>query len=605
MAPNTFTHGGGGDRDRFPPRHPDLPSVTFPFQSREADSSNPETLNEVPLEGPVYNNGGSSSPGHQPRPSTDSMPPNSNTAARLAELRNEMKANKQQIQTLTQAYSAVQSATEDISSTQEMLRNSGSPRQPLLYSYDAPPGRGKSTRTQGSKFRDYHHEDMDRPEEPERQAAGYEKQGWVDDDYYEGNPWYGQPRDKPVYSLGKPLPHTMRGSSGTKDKKKQQKKNKNRDEASAAEEGQARPHNKNMQQSIGGDGHFQEEGQQPPNKNQQQSSGNNNDGDPNSEKENHQNREDRGGLEPGDKYKVDGEPMGESEDKLARDGKKDPNDLRNWWARFRAKYPEPLAEFLATGMSIFLGISATLTMNLSKNQENQYGSYETSCWAWGFAFMFGIYIGGGVSGAHMSPAISISLSLFRGFPWRQCALYIVVQFAASLSAAALAYGIYYDALHYVDPAMETGWQSFFSYPQEWVSNETAFCSQVVAGAVMMIAVFALGDDQNNPPGMGMHAFILGMLQTTLKFSLGYNTGSALNPASDFGPRLVAWAVGYRTPKAFTNAWWIYGPWGGAMVGSIAGCLIYDLFIFVGSESPVNYKMPGTIRKRTKKMFSRK
>ncbi|KAK6832892.1 hypothetical protein PG987_007586 [Apiospora arundinis] len=595
MAPNSFTHGGL-DRVRFPPRHPDLPPpppVTFPFQSQEANTSNPETLNEVPMEGPVYNTAGGSSSPRTPRPSTDSMPPNSNTAVRLAELRNEMKANKQQIQALTEAYSAVQSAASDISSTQEMLKNSGSPRRTMFSPYEAPQ-RGKSTRTQGSKFRDYHQEDMNRPEELERQTAGHEKQGWVDDDYYEGNPWYGQPRDKPVYSLGKPLPHTMRGS-GKKDKKKKN----NKDEVSAAEEGQAHAKNKNMQQSSGGDGHFEEEGRQPPNKNQQQSGGSK------SDKDNHQDREDRGGLEPGYKYKVDGEPMGESEDKLAREGKKDPDDLRNWWARFRAKYPEPLAEFLATGMSIFLGISATLTVNLSKNQENQYGSYETSCWAWGFAFMFGIYIGGGVSGAHMSPAISISLSLFRGFPWRQCALYIVVQFAASLCAAALAYGIYYDALHYVDPAMETGWQSFFSYPQEWVSNETAFCSQVVAGAVMMIAVFALGDDQNNPPGMGMHAFILGMLQTTLKFSLGYNTGSALNPASDFGPRLVAWAVGYRTPKAFTNAWWIYGPWGGAMVGSIAGCLIYDLFIFVGSESPVNYKMPGAIRKRTKKMFSRK
>ncbi|KAK8046121.1 hypothetical protein PG996_014185 [Apiospora saccharicola] len=581
MAPNTFTHGGG-DRDRFPPPS----SVIFPFQSREGDVSNPETLHEIPLVGPVYNHGGgggggSSSP-RPSRPSMDSLPPNSNTAARLAELRNEMKANKQQIRALTEAYSAVQSAAEDISSTQEMLRNSGSggPRQPLLSSYDAPnPGRGKSTRTQGSKYRDYHNEDMDRPEEPERQAAGHEKQGWVDDDYYEGNPWYDQPRDKPVYSLGKPLPHRMRGASGKKKKQKKSSK-KSKDEASAAEEGQA-----GQQQ------------QQPPNKNQRQSSGHNDDdGDQQgNEKDNHQNRGDRGGLEPGDKYKVDGEPMGVTEDKLARDGKKDPNDLRNWWARFRAKYPEPLAEFLATGMSIFLGISATLTVNLSKNQESQYGTYETSCWAWGFAFMFGIYIGGGVSGAHMSPAISISLSLFRGSPG----------FAASLAAAALAYGIYYDALHRVDPAMETGWQSFFSYPQEWVSNETAFCSQVVAGAVMMIAVFALGDDQNNPPGMGMHAFILGMLQTTLKFSLGYNTGSALNPASDFGPRFVAWAVGYRTPKAFSNAWWIYGPWGGAMVGSIAGCLIYDLFIFVGSESPVNYKMPGAIRKRTKRMFGRK
>ncbi|KAK8013618.1 hypothetical protein PG991_009290 [Apiospora marii] len=72
------------------------------------------------------------------------MPPNSNTAARLAELRHEMKANKQQIQALTEAYSAVQSAALNISSTQEMLKNLG------------------------SKSRDYHHEDMYHPEESKR-----------------------------------------------------------------------------------------------------------------------------------------------------------------------------------------------------------------------------------------------------------------------------------------------------------------------------------------------------------------------------------------------------------------------------------------------------
>ena len=89
-------------------------------------------------------------------------------------------------------------------------------------------------------------------------------------------------------------------------------------------------------------------------------------------------------------------------------------------------------------MSTYLGLCATISVNLSANQSSQHGTYETSCWAWGFAFMFGIYLGGGVSGAHMNPAISICLSIFRGFPWRQCAIYIVIQFLASFTAGALA-----------------------------------------------------------------------------------------------------------------------------------------------------------------------
>lgn len=55
--------------------------------------------------------------------------------------------------------------------------------------------------------------------------------------------------------------------------------------------------------------------------------------------------------------------------------------------------------------------------------------------------------------------------------------------------------------------MQSSYKSFFSYPQTWVSPGTAVGNQCVAGAVMMIAVFALGDDQNNPPGAGMHAFV--------------------------------------------------------------------------------------------------
>lgn len=154
-----------------------------------------------------------------------------------------------------------------------------------------------------------------------------------------------------------------------------------------------------------------------------------------------------------------------------------------------------------------MGLGATLSVNLSANQETKYGSYETSCWAWGFAWMFGIYLGGGVSGAHMNPAISISLSMFRGFPWRSCVVYILVQFLASIVAGALAYGIYRDTIRYVDPTMSNMAKTFFSSPQEWVSPGTAFFDQVVGGAIMMIAVFALGDDQNNPPGAGMHALV--------------------------------------------------------------------------------------------------
>ncbi|KAI1137124.1 aquaporin-like protein [Hypoxylon sp. FL0543] len=438
-------------------------------------------------------------------------------------------------------------------------------------------------------------------------------EGWVDEEYYEENPWYRQAKKKPVFSLGRPLPRKVRwarkpANVPTKPAPKSSEElaelgegglntyylsNIEKQDTTASQASRAR-------RTAAGVSHgdrYNDAGQpvfdyQP--------------GEDNStrrERTNDTQTTNQSRREDNRNYGIDSEPLGQREDDKVEQGERDPDELRNWWARIRAKHPEPLAEFLATGIAVFMGLGATLSVNLSANQETKYGNYETECWAWGFAWMFGIYLGGGVSGAHMNPAISICLWAFRGFPWRSCIVYILAQFLASIVAGALAYGIYRDSILYVDPTMSNTAKTFFSTPQEWVSLGSAFFDQVVGSAIMMIAVFALGDDQNNPPGAGMHALVLGLLVTTLKFTLGYNIGSALNPASDFGPRVVAWAVGYRGPETFQTGWWLYGPWIATIVGSFIGCTIYDGLIFVGTESPINYRVNGGIRNRTRKLFS--
>ncbi|KAJ6437120.1 C6 transcription factor [Purpureocillium lavendulum] len=280
----------------------------------------------------------------------------------------------------------------------------------------------------------------------------------------------------------------------------------------------------------------------------------------------------------GHEFALDAEPIGHQEREEVEEGFQDPDELRNWWARFRARHPEPLAEFLATIVSIFLGIAGTLTVSLSTDPSSIYGTFEVA-WSSGFAWMLGIYIGGGVSGAHMNPVVSVSLSIFRRFPWRQCAVYVLIQLLAATAAGSLAYAVFRDSIRRVDPAQETTWAAFCATPQEWMSTAGAVFSQLVQSAIMMIMVFALGDDQNDPPGAGMHAFILGLLVTSLKLTLGHNTGSALNPAADFGPRLVMLWVGYDRTLVFGDVWWIIGPWAANLAGAIVGGIVYDGFIF--------------------------
>lgn len=221
-----------------------------------------------------------------------------------------------------------------------------------------------------------------------------------------------------MFSLGEPLPHTVR----------RPKQSKSDDED--VEQGL---HKKPTKDRVGSDDTLQEER-------------------PGTSRRRQDDQDE--GTEMAKKFQIDADTHGGQRERDAvEEGKTDPNSMRNWWARFRSKYPELMAEFLCTAMSVFLGVAGTLSVNLSQNQATQYGTYETLCWAWGLAFMFGIYLGGGVSGAHMNPDISISLTVYRGFPWKRCVAYVVVQVVGAFAGGVLAFGLYHDAIIEVDPTM--------------------------------------------------------------------------------------------------------------------------------------------------------
>ncbi|KAK4705049.1 hypothetical protein P7C70_g1156, partial [Phenoliferia sp. Uapishka_3] len=116
-----------------------------------------------------------------------------------------------------------------------------------------------------------------------------------------------------------------------------------------------------------------------------------------------------------------------------------------------------------------------------------------------------------------------------------------------------------------------------------------FGQEVLATAVLTIVVLALGDENNAPPGAGLGALVIGFLITAIGMSLGWQTGYAINPARDFGPRVALWTLGYGSELWTHNGWWwIIGPICGPIVGSIGGALVYDLCIFTGDGSPINY-----------------
>lgn len=194
----------------------------------------------------------------------------------------------------------------------------------------------------------------------------------------------------------------------------------------------------------------------------------------------------------------------------------------NTWSKYRHYFREPFAEWLATTVAIIIGLCGTLAVSTAKNEA---GTRISNNISWGLGYMVGIYIAGGVSGGHLNPAISIALSIFRGFPTRKCIYYIIAQGLGAITAGGIAYCLYRDSILNMGPNVNMGSElGFFTEPQTYVNGATAFFDEFVATAILLCAIFAMGDDNNAPPGAGMHSFIIGLLIFVLSICLGFNTG---------------------------------------------------------------------------------
>ncbi|KAG2411663.1 hypothetical protein HFD88_009219 [Aspergillus terreus] len=289
----------------------------------------------------------------------------------------------------------------------------------------------------------------------------------------------------------------------------------------------------------------------------------------------------------------------EQEDPGKKVSQPDERGFFNRWSKIRYYIREPLAEWLGVTVALTIGLGAGLATFTSQSQA---GSFPSLAAAWGFGFMLAIYLAGGVSGGHLNPAITISLSVWRGFPARKCVVYLLAQIVGAITAGGFVYAIYHDAI--VSSAAMSGVpqnqsnaaQALLTMPKEFVQPATAFFNEFLGSAILVGCIFALGDDTNAPPGAGMQAFIVGIMISVLVLALGYNTGGCFNGARDFGPRLVVVMAGWGGHLfREKHAWWVWGPWIASIAGGLAGAFIYDLALFTGGESPVNY--PRRRRKR--------
>ncbi len=243
---------------------------------------------------------------------------------------------------------------------------------------------------------------------------------------------------------------------------------------------------------------------------------------------------------------------------------------------------EMLAEFLGTFILILLGTAVVAQVSLS-GQAN--GSYLSINLGWGLAVVMGVYVAGGISGAHLNPAVTLTLAVRRGFPWGKVVPYSAAQLAGAFTGALVTFVTYREAFDHFDGGVRqvVGPQGtagiFATYPQAFLSTfPGGFIDQVVGTAVLLLLIFAISDTKNLAPDSKIAPVVVGLIVTVIGMTFGYNAGYAINPARDLGPRLFTAVAGWggEVFRAGNGWWWV--PIAGPLVGGLIGGFAYDLLV---------------------------
>lgn len=242
---------------------------------------------------------------------------------------------------------------------------------------------------------------------------------------------------------------------------------------------------------------------------------------------------------------------------------------------------EAAAELLGTFILIVFGVGVVAQTVLS---QGAHGSFLAINLCWGLAVMLGVFVAGGVSGAHLNPAVTLALAIRRGFAWSKVAPYVSAQMLGAFLGAAVVYVNYREAFDAFDGGVRQvqGAQGtagiFATYPQTFLSIAGGFIDQVVGTALLVAGVFAVTDQRNNATPAWLTPLVVGGLVVAIGMAFGFNAGYAINPARDLGPRLFTAVAGWGGAVFSAAGGWWWVPVIAPCVGAVIGALAYDALI---------------------------
>ena len=255
---------------------------------------------------------------------------------------------------------------------------------------------------------------------------------------------------------------------------------------------------------------------------------------------------------------------------------------------------EFIGEVLGTFLLVFFGCGSVCT---AVTTGALVGVFQVAI-VWGLGIATAIYLTGSLSGAHLNPAVTIALAVYRRFPLRKIVPYIAAQMLGAFLASAVLFVIFSGAIDSFEkthgivrgqPGSEASAMVFGEYfPSPGgkpLSDETratmpawrAFTAETIGTAILLLVILGVTDERNIAFPKVLTAPTIGLTITILICLLGPLTMACFNPARDLAPRIFSSLAGWNAlPFTVNGTGWLTVYCLAPILGGLLGGAIYHL-----------------------------
>ncbi len=246
---------------------------------------------------------------------------------------------------------------------------------------------------------------------------------------------------------------------------------------------------------------------------------------------------------------------------------------------------EFIGETLGTFLLVLFGCGSVAVSVLF----NAYQGIIQIAIVWGIGVTLAIYLTRHLSCAHLNPAVSLAMVVSKRMSARRLPTYVVAQFAGAILAGIFIYLLFgpsiiaFENAHSIIRGTPQSVQTAKMFGEYYaspgssavVSLPLAIGAEAFGTFILLIMIFALTEGCNvGRPNDALAPLFIGLTVSSIICLIAPLTQAGLNPARDFGPRLVAWACGWGDaafPDHIGGFFYVY------ILAPIAGGIIAALF----------------------------